>query len=228
MRTYYYHSGRSAFAALFLGLLALGAGKLWYNGGGGAMLAFALVMSIGTAKIAFNAMSHDPALKFDRHSIWIGKAWGGLVEVPWRDVHDVAAKVFTMRYMGIIPVSRTAQITVTCEGGVLGARRLRVSASAMGLSVAEAAELVLILKKAQVDAVGEAGAAMAAAGRHGWGVEPSTPPVEPKESSAFDPDAALARYLASKQADAQTQTEPAAAAGRRPHPQRPVFGRRVG
>src|SRR3954447_17748348 len=172
MRSYYYPSGRSAFSALFLAALAFGSGKLWYVGRGGAVLAFAAVMVLGAAKLTLNAVSRAPALQFDSHSIWIKKAWGGLVEVPWRDVHDISAKVFTMRYMGIIPVSRTAHITVTCEGGLIGARRLRISTSALGLSVSDTAELVLVLKKAQLDAVGEAGVAMAGAGRHGWGVGP--------------------------------------------------------
>jgi len=229
MRTYYYHSGRSALAALFLGLLAFGSGKLWYDGAGGPLLAFALVMIIGTVKLAFDAMSRDPALKFDSRAIWIKKGWGGLVEVPWRDVHDISAKVFTTRYMGIIPVSRTAHITVTCEGGVLGARRLRVSTSAMGLSVAQTAELVLVLKKAQLDAVGAAGVAMAAAGSHGWGAGPSnSPAAESGDSSGFDADAALARYLASKQDGAQAQAAPGTTPAHPTAPQRPVFGRRVG
>jgi hypothetical protein len=207
----------------------LGIGKFWYDGGSGGLLAFALVLALGAAKLALDAMSSDPALKFDRHSIWIRKAWGGMAEVPWRDVHDISAKVFTMRYMGIIPVSRTAHITVTCEGGLIGARRLRVSTSAMGLSVTETAELVLVLKKAQIDAVGEAGAAMAAAGKHGWGVGPAhSPRQEQEESSSFDPDAAIARYLASKQEGSQAQPASPVPSAQPIMPQRPVFGRRAG
>jgi hypothetical protein len=224
MRSYYYHSGRSAFAALFLGLLSLGPLKLWYGSGDGAWLAFALVMIFGAAKLGFDAASRDPALKFDGHSIWIRKAWGGLVEVPWRDVHAIAAKTFTMRYMGIIPVSRTAHIVVTCEGGLFGARRLRISTTALGMSVAQTAELVVVLKKAQLDAVGETGAAMAAAGKHGWGAGLASPSAE-AQKSGFDADAALARYLASKQAKAEV--ERAAPAAQPSIPQRPVFGRRV-
>lgn len=228
MRSYYYPSGRSAFGALFLALLAFGSGKLWYEGGGFAVLAFAAVMVLGTAKLALDAMSREPALKFDRHSIWIKKTWGGFEEVPWRDVHDIAAKLLTWRYMGIIPVSKTSYLTVTREGGLTGARRLRVSTSAMGLSAAATAELVLALKKAQLEAIGEAGIAMAAAGRHGWGVGVPDEAGEPADSSGFDADAALARYLASKQAGVQAETGAEAPAAPPIMQQRPIFGRKVG
>lgn len=224
MRSYYYPSGRNALSALFLAAFAFGAGKWWYADGGVLPLIFAVVMVIGAVKLASNALSREPALKFDGHSIWIKKAWGGLEEVSWREVHDISAKVYTMRYMGIIPVSRTAHIAITCEGGVLGTRRLRISTSAMGLSVAQTAELVLVLKKAQLDAVGVAGVAMAGAGRHGWGVRQSSPDDEAGASSEFDPDAAVARYLASKQV---AEEAPAAPAAHPATPQRPTFGRKV-
>jgi hypothetical protein len=225
MRSFYYRPGRSAFTALFAGSLALGAGKLWYDKGGWVLLASAAFMAVGAAKAAFDAMSGEPALKFDTKAIWIRKTWGGVEEVPWRDVHAITGKVFTVRYMGIIPIRRTTFISVTCEGGIFGARRLRVSTTAMGLSVSGSADLVLLLKQAHLEAVGEAGVAMAGAGSRGWGVGPSD---EPAPSSGFDPDAAVARYLASKQAPAQDQPDRGLAPARPPMPQRPVFGRRAG
>jgi hypothetical protein len=228
MRSYYYPSGRLAIAALFLGLLAFGTGNWWYHDGGGPLLVFTLVMVFGCVKLTLDAISRDPALKFDQHTIWIKKTWGGVAEVPWREVHDISAKVFTWRYMGVVPVSKTTYITVTFEGGLTGARRLRVSASALGLSVAQTAELLLLLKKAHLDAVGETGVAMAAAGKHGWGVGPSKTADGPEESSGFDADAALARYLASKQAANEVQAAPVAAAVHPLMPQRPVFGRKAG
>jgi len=76
-------------------------------------------------------------------------------------------------------------------------------------------------------AIGPAGVAMAGAGKSGWGV-PAKPAIERDEpsESGFDADAAIARYLASKQA---VETAPVAAhvqAVARANPQRPVFGRR--
>jgi hypothetical protein len=222
MHSFYYKKGANALGAATMAAFGLGAGKMWFDRGGFMLLAFTLLMMIGTAKAALDALSSEPALRFDRHSIWVRKAWGGLVEVPWRDVHDISLKVRTVRYMGIIPVSRTAYVTITCEGGLFGARRLRLSTSGLGMNPAQSADLVALLKQAHVDAVGEAAAAMAAAGGHGWGIAPLRPDLEPV-GDGFDADAALARYQAS-QRHAQVELPSAA---RRAIPQRPTFGRRV-
>jgi len=223
MHSFYYKKGANALGAATMALFAVGAGKLWFDKGGVILLAFTLLMVMGTVKAAIDAMSSEPALRFDRHSLWVRKTWGGVEEVSWRDVHDISLKVHTVRYMGIIPVSRTAYVTITCEGGLFGARRLRLSTSGLGMNPAQSANLVAILKQAHIDAVGEAHAAMAAAGSHGWGVAPAKPHVAPAESS-FDADAAFARYQ-----ESQRQAEPTAAAVVRPTmPQRPTFGRRVG
>ena len=222
MRSFYYRQGRSAFAAVFMAALAIAVGRMWRSDGGFLMLAFALLMTLGAAKAALDAMNTKPALKFDRHSLWVRKTWGGVEEVPWREVHDIGIKMLTVRYMGIIPVGRHVYVTITCEGGTFGARRFRVSTTAMGMSPAEGAAVVAALKQAQIEAVGETGAAMAAAGSRGWGVDMSSKPSD----LGFDADAAMARYLASKQAG---EASPAAApAPARPvMPQRPSFGRRV-
>jgi hypothetical protein len=227
MRSFYYRPWKNALVALGSGIFALITAKTWWEHGGFTPLVGMLLFGAVAAKCTFDGMSREPALKFDDQSIWIRKVWGGIEQVPWRDVHDVSAKVFTMRYMGVIPISRTAYITVTCEGGLTGARRLRVSTTALGLSPAATAELLFALKKAHADAVGEVGVAMAAAGSHGWGVGASNVTGEPETASGFDADAAIARYLASKQS-VSSQAAPPAAGAQPPVPQRPVFGRRVG
>jgi len=222
MHSFYYKKGANALGAATMAAFGIGAGKLWFDRGGFILLAFTLVMAVGTAKAAFDAMSSEPALRFDRHSVWMRKLWGGLVEMSWREVHDISLKVHTVRYLGIIPVSRTAYVTVTCEGGLFGARRLRISTSSLGMNPAQAADLVAILKQAHIDAVGEAAAAMAAAGSAGWGIAPPNPQPE-EAASGFDADAAFARHQAAQR---QTETRPSLA--RPPMPQRPTFGRRVG
>ena len=227
MHSFYYKKGANALGAATLALFAIGSGKLWYDHGGVTLLIFAIVMVAGAAKTSMDALSSEPALKFDRHSLWVRKMWGGgLHEVPWRDVHDIGLKVHTVRYMGIIPVSRTAYVTITCEGGLFGARRLRLATSALGLSPARSAELVEILKQAHVDAVGVAAAAMAAAGSQGWGVAARPAQPEVAEESGFDADAALARYQAARQQEAR-EAQPAPALARPAMQQRPTFGRRV-
>ena len=224
MHSFYYKKGANALGAATLAAFSIGSGKLWYDHGGIVLLIFTIVTLVGMVKTALDALSSEPALKFDRHSLWVRKTWGGgLHEVSWRDVHDIGLKVHTVRYMGIVPVSRTAYVTITCEGGLFGARRLRLSTSGLGLNPAQSADLVAVLKQAHVDAVGEAAAAMAAAGGHGWGIAPPKP--QPEAPGTFDADAALAHYQASQRHGAQP--EPASAAARRMMPQRATFGRRV-
>jgi hypothetical protein len=221
MRSFYYRSGRNAFYALLLGACALLSGMLWLDKGGFIELAFAALAAAGAGKTAFNAASHTPALQYDRQSLRIAKAWGGVEELPWKDVHHIAGKVWTTRYMGIIPVSRSAYITITCEGGLFGTRRFSISTTALGMSLAQSAALEADLKQAHVDAVGAAGVAMAGAGSRGWGAHSSTTQRNDEQGGGFDPDAALARYLANKEAD------PAPAPAQPVMPQRPVFGRRT-
>jgi hypothetical protein len=223
MRSFYYRFGRNAFYALLLGACALLSGMLWLDKGGSLELAIAVLTAAGAGKLAFNAASQTPALQYDRQSLRIAKAWGGVEEVPWKDVHHIAGKVWTTRYMGIIPVSRSAYITITCEGGLLGTRRFRVSTTALGMSLAQSAALEADLKQAHVDAVGTAGVAMAGAGARGWGAHSTSSEPGEEQGGGFDPDAALARYLASKEAEQVA----APGAARPAMPQRPVFGRRV-
>ena len=223
MHSFYYKKGANALGAATMALFAIGLGKIWYDHGGPTLLIVALAMAVGTAKTMIDALSSEPALRFDRHSLWVRRTWGGVEEVPWCDVHDISLKVHTVRYMGIIPVSRTAYVSIACEGGLFGARRLRVSCSALGFSPAKSAELVAILKQAHVDAVGEAAAAMAGSGRVGWGIDTRRPERDEEVASDFDADAALEHYLASR----QTEPRPAPAMARPAMPQRPTFGRRL-
>src|SRR4051812_22341219 len=144
MHSFYYKKGSNALGAATMAAFAIGAGKLWFDYGGVTMLLFTMVMIFGTGKATLDSLSSEPALRFDRHSLWVRKTWGGLEEVPWGDVHDIFVKVFTVRYLGFIPVSRTAYVTIACEGGWFGARRLRFATSALGLSPAQSADLVAI------------------------------------------------------------------------------------
>ena len=222
MRSFYRRRGRSAFAALFMAALAVSAGRTWRTEGGIWMFALALLMTLGAAKAALDAANKQAALRFDHCSIWFGKTWGGIEEIPWRKVHDVSMRMLTVRYMGLIPVGRHVFITLTCEGGTFGARRFRISARTLGMSRAEAAQMFAALKQAHLDAVGEAGAAMAAAGSRGWGVDMGSRSTD----QDFDADRALARYLADKETG---EPLPQAATGpARPQaPLRSSFGRRV-
>jgi hypothetical protein len=230
MRSFYYRPGKTAFFALLLGGVGLFFGKTWLAVGGFMPMLLMAIMLAGAAKLAFDAMSRDPAVRFDEHNLWVRKGLGGMHQVPWRDVHHIGLKVITIRYGGIIPVGRTEHVVVTCNGGTLGTRRLRLATSTMELPPGGGSGLVHVLQKAHEASVGVAAAAMAGAGSVGWGVDRTLKAAPEESQETFDADAALARYLAQKEAAAKSRSAPAAPAPAvQPHmPQRPVFGRRVG
>lgn len=227
MRSFYYRPGRNAATALVSGALAILAASLWWRDGDIWWLLTLLLCGASATQGAMNAFNTEPALKFDNERLWVRTAFGRKV-IPWSKVYGIALQVMTIRYWGIVPISRRETLCIACEGGSFGARRLRVPAAAVELPVGGAQELVQILRDAQLAAVGVTGVAMAGAGRDGWGVPAKTTmqSEEPSESG-FDADAAIARYLASKQvaqnAPAGVQPQPASPTAM---PQRPVFGRR--
>jgi len=229
MRSFYFQPGKTAVFALFMGLLAVIIGKLWWSIGGILPLSLALVFSLAAVKLAFDAMSNDPALKFDGKHLWVRKAFGGMDQVPWSEVQGISLEGFTIRYWGIIPLGKTEYLSIACNGGVLGTRRLRVAVGSIALPPGGSGALVHILQLAHVEAVGLAGVAMAGAGRQGWGAAPAASAKEEgqEDGSGFDADAAIARYLASKDAGGDQPASGQAPPARPAMPPRPVFGRRV-
>jgi hypothetical protein len=152
----------------------------------------------------------------------VRKTFGGVAEIPWSEVHSIKLMVFTRKYAGVIPGGKHQDLELACVGGLFGAQRFRVSTETMRLPRGGAQEVALVLQAAHVEAVGVAGVAMAGAGPRGWGVD--VPKAE-QDRSDFDADAALARYLASKEPDNRQTPSPAPAT--MAMPQRPVFGRKT-
>jgi hypothetical protein len=209
--------------AILLAAFAYGSYGVWRSSGAIVLLVFALMMALGAAKLAYDAFNHTPMIRFDREHLRVRTTFGAVAEIPWRNVHNIKLMVLTMKYAGVFAVGKTEYLEIACEGGMFGARRFRVPTTTMRLPPGGAQEVALVLQAAHVEAVGVAGVAMAGAGPRGWGVDTS-PKEEP--ASGFDPDAALARYLASKEPD--TQPQPASVApARMVTPQRPVFGRKT-
>lgn len=224
MRSFYYRPGRNAAAAMVSGALAALAAWLWWQDGDIVCLISLAVLTLAALKGLANAMNSEPALKFDNERLWVRTTFGSHA-VSWKQVFGIALQVTTVRYWGVIPVSRREILCISVEGGSFGARRLRIPAASIELPAGGANALIQILRDAQLAAVGASGVAMAGAGKGGWGV-PANSMMEKPAESGFDADAAIERYLASKQeaesARAPTQVQPAAPA----MSQRPVFGRR--
>lgn len=223
MQSFHYRPGKNAAGAVLLAIFAFLSGRWGLSPGHHAFLAFSAVMAIGAVICAMHALSSGPALAFDRQCLRMRTTFGKLEEVPWRSVHAIDIKVVTLRYMGLIPISRNEILTIACEGGLFGTRRLRIAPKALQLPPGGSELLLAMLRQAHLEAVGPAGIAMAGAGPNGWGVSSSTPAAE---EAGFDPDAAIARYLASKDAERAQPGELGSAPSRAPV-QRPVFGRRT-
>jgi len=229
MQSFYYRSGRNAATALISGSLAALTGWQWWIDGDVVWMISAFVLGLAGLKGALNSMNSEPAVKFDGDRLWVRTTFGSRV-MTWQQVYGIALQVMTVRYWGVVPIRRVETLCIACEGGAIGAKRLRIPASAIELPIGGAQALVQILRDAQLAAVGRSGVAMAGAGANGWGVTPKPAAHSDVQlQTAFDPDAAIARYLASKEA---TQDAPAApptqapVATPIPVPQRPVFGRR--
>lgn len=236
MRKFHYRPGKSAFAGLAMAAAALVAGWVWVSSPAATFLpaGVALLCAAGAIKTALDAMSDTPALAFDARGLALRKTWGQVAEVAWHDVQSIGVEVFTLRYWGIIPISKTENLVVKCAGGLFGSRRLRLALRMIDLPAGGAGQLLALLNAAHVAAVGEATAAMAGADRqHGWGAGSAGVAARRADAAAreegeggFNADAALARYLARKEAGAGASPRPEATASAAA-PARPVFGRRA-
>ena len=207
MRKFHFRPGRNAALALFMGALAVVCAAIWWRSGGWVALGGFLLFGFVAAKGATDAMSSEPALAFGDEGLRV-RTTSGVQKVAWREVQGISLEVFTVRYWGIIPIAKQENLVIRCDGGLLGTRRLRLAMATMELPAGGSAEVVALLHAAHVAAVGEAGVAMAGAGERGWGVAPANKPAE-ETGTSFDPDAALARYMARKASEGQP-AEPSA------------------
>jgi hypothetical protein len=219
MRNFYYRPGRNAATALGSGALAVFAAMQWRSDGDVWWLLTLLVSGAAALKGAVYALNSEPALRFDNERLWVRTTFGSHA-FAWNQVYGIALQIITVRRLGIIPIGRREILCIACEGGSFGARRLRVPAAAIELPAGGAPALVEILREAQRAAVSVSGAAMAEPGQESMSAADRDRP-----QTDFDADAAIARYLASKEA-AQDAPVPVRTPSLASAPLRPVFGRR--
>jgi len=232
MRKFHYRAGRNAFAAIGLGILAMLCGLAWLKDGGWLTVAGFPLFAAAGVKAAANAMSDEPALAFDARTVRIRTSFGTRGAL-WSDVQGISLEVFTYRYWGIIPLARHENLVVKVNGGAFGAKRLRIATKSIDLPPGGSMGLVHLLHGQHVAVVGEAGVALASADEHGWGVRPGgaagTLVGDDESPTGFDPDAALARYLAAREQEQVALAAPRAPAQSLPptaQPARAGFGRR--
>lgn len=212
MTVIHYRPARLGFTAL---TCALGAAALvWFAYGGGAG-AFPLAGAAILAYLAFvngrAALGGQPAVRFDEHGVTVSTLHRS-TNLRWDDIRDIRTQSLTLRYMGIIPISRQDFVTFVTTGGPFSSKSLKLAGNQLELPAGG-----IIGLHATLCGFLQKGAP-----------QPQPAPVPVAEVSepgaGFDPDAAIARYLAKKQAEAEAG--PAAPASPFATAPRPVFGRR--
>ena len=131
MQSFYYRSGRNAATALISGSLAALTGWQWWTDGDVVWMISAFVLGLAGLKGALNSMNSEPAVKFDGDRLWVRTTFGSRV-MTWQQVYGIALQVMTVRYWGVVPIRRVETLCIACEGGAIGAKRLRFPASAIG------------------------------------------------------------------------------------------------
>jgi hypothetical protein len=217
MTVIHYRPAKLGFSALGCALVA--AFLLWteLNADGEAdvlWLAAAAVLGYLAFANGRAALGGQPALRFDEQGVQISTLHRS-ISLRWDEIFDVRIQSFTLRYMWIIPVSRQDFLAFVTKGGPLSSKTYKLAASQLELPAGG----VFGLRHTLCGIVGEQAATSALAPA----ASVPQPSAAAAEGAAFDPDAAIARYLANKQA--REEASPASASTQ---PPRPVFGRRQG
>lgn len=202
-----YRPGKLMLSAAASLLIALWLGYGWSPDdnivwiAGAALFAYLAFASIRTA------IGDRPAIAYDARQVIINTLHRS-TKHDWQEVGDVAIERQTTRYFGIIPGSKKDFLCIRIGGG--SSRTYRINAALVDLPRGGIEGLHRELAAIRLAAVDAVGSALASDGA---------------PASSFDADAAIARYLAAKQAEPASAKPPAPAFRA---PQRPTFGRRVG
>jgi hypothetical protein len=215
MTRVHYKPGRLAMWALIWGL------------GGGYMLfarsddesildtATGIVLLAMGAFAGYAAMDFRPALTTDADGLTVRTLFARRT-IRWSELLVVQIERRHLRLWGIVPIVRREYLSFLAQGGAIGSKRMRLLGSWLALPPGGLSSL----RETILAARGAAGTAPATL---------RSAPDTPQESSAFDPDAAIARYLSAKAIApaAASSTPTMASPPAKPGPARPSFGRRV-
>ncbi|NOU04293.1 MAG: hypothetical protein HOO94_11645 [Novosphingobium sp.] len=215
MRTVHYSSGKllagaiAAMIGIALGVICLdGHGKVY----GAALLLLALcpVLLFGMVKAL---MGDRNALSWDERWLEVTTLWRHR-KFRWSEVSWVGTTVVTSRaFFGLIKTGQSESLTIKVGDGVFSARKYNLARTFLDLTEQQFRELVADL------ALARGGIVEAARPYRDSAAEPvaapayALTPAQADDSGDFDPDTALARYLAKKQqAEATAGPAPAQAA----------------
>lgn len=209
----HYRRGLNALFALVAGFLSLSlllSIDDWRDGIIGVLMG--LMMGAGAVKFALDAMSDAPAIAWDSSGLKARGQFGGTKVVPWRLVMSIGMETQVARYL-FVKVAKYDYLVIERIGG----RRIKFADVVLQLPPGGMRALVeeLAIVRAR---------AMSGAPEVDWRADGPRLASEQAQVADFDPDAALARYLARKGegvGERPTSPPPAPAI-----PARPVFGRR--
>jgi hypothetical protein len=149
--------------------------------------------------------------------------------VPWDQVKAIAVERTTLRLYGLIPVSKTDHLNFQLDGTLFGSKKVSLALNLLDIDLAQANDAIHQMEQTR-RAAGRGELDRPSAGQSTSGFDPL---MGAPRGADFDPDAAIARYLASKSAgEAQPQADKEVGRpGQMPppaaSPQRPTFGRKV-
>lgn len=212
MKPIYYRSGKLALTALLCG--AAGVFTLSTNDDGSLLSNLFGVMSlIGAGAAGFCGVDPRPAIALNGRLLAVRTMFRRKV-VDVRDILVVSVERRSFRLLGVLPLSRRGYLVIRVEGGLTGSQRITLNGGMLALPPGGLKVLCETVKAARGTTSNEATPLLLA------------PAISDEGGGGFDPDAAIARYLAQKVALPQP-AEPPPAAAPLPGPPRAIFGRRV-
>lgn len=201
MRTVHYSSGRllaGAMAAMFgiaVGVMCLdGHGKVY----AAALLLLAVcpVLLIGTVKALWGDRT---ALSWDERWLEVTTLWRHR-RFRWSEVSWVGTTVVTSRaFFGLIKTGQSESLTIKVGDGVFSARKYNLSRTFLDLTEQQFRELLADLTLTRGGVVEAARPYCASTAEPSAVPAYAMTPAHSDDGSEFDPDAALAQYLAKKQ-----------------------------
>ena len=210
MKPVYYRPAKLALAAVGLGasaVMLLGVGETLWSTAVGSFSA------IGALAAGACAVDQRPALSLTGRSLAIRTMFRRKV-VDIASVLVISVESRAVRLAGVIPIARKEFLVIRVQGGLIGSEKFSLAAGMLALPPGGLAEVCQWLREERGSATGQS--ADAASGHFADGAE----------SSGFDPDAVIARYLARKAEAADPEPQPQKSTLSPRLASRPAFGRR--
>ena len=213
MTTLYYSRAKLIFSGIvllvflpLLGVLSLFFGPLGMLVGVVMILGGPLT-SIGRLGRVFSDLK---AIEYDDRQLRLHPL-GASRKLNWREVTGIEVHTLTQYIYGFIPVSRQHTIKISHSGGAFGTAKVSIPFNLLDMDKATViARLADMERMRGGDGYVTGGGAVsrkAMASALTASSEPNAPAPESasEPASDFDPDAIMARYLAQREAEAQTQ-----------------------